>query len=164
VDKLETLPINSGDTSLLAFSNTLLDVFKANLSADRLLLPLLELLAFLLDMQILQRLITTTFKYVSGTKREPPLQNPFPLNTSSNKPRWRTVISFVQKSHYKSNSIPKLHAALATYRGLADIAAIRDDVLAKVTSMLLHPFPKVRSRLPHGPMQQVLHLPVDCSG
>jgi len=62
VDKLDTLPINSGDTSLLAFSNTLIDIFKANLSTDRLLLPLLELLVFLLDMQILQRLVDSHFK------------------------------------------------------------------------------------------------------
>lgn len=62
MDKLDTLPINSGDTSLLAFSNTLIDIFKANLSTDRLLLPLLELLVFLLDMQILQRLVDSHFK------------------------------------------------------------------------------------------------------
>jgi hypothetical protein len=37
----------------------------------------------------------------------------------------------------------KLHLALDIYRGLGLIPATRADTLAKVTSMLLHPFPKV---------------------
>ena len=37
----------------------------------------------------------------------------------------------------------KLHLALDVYRGLAVMPATRADTLAKVTSMLLHPFPKV---------------------
>jgi hypothetical protein len=37
----------------------------------------------------------------------------------------------------------KLHLALDVYRGLGVMSATRGDTLAKVTSMLLHPFPKV---------------------
>jgi hypothetical protein len=37
----------------------------------------------------------------------------------------------------------KLHLALDVYRGLGVIPPTRADTLAKVTSMLLHPFPKV---------------------
>jgi hypothetical protein len=37
----------------------------------------------------------------------------------------------------------KLHLALDVYRGLGVMPATRADTLAKVTSMLLHPFPKV---------------------
>ena len=37
----------------------------------------------------------------------------------------------------------KLHLALDVYRGLGSIPATRVETLAKVSSMLLHPFPKV---------------------
>lgn len=37
----------------------------------------------------------------------------------------------------------KLHLALDVYRGLGSIPATRADTLSKVSSMLLHPFPKV---------------------
>lgn len=37
----------------------------------------------------------------------------------------------------------KLMLALDVYRGLGSIAAARVDTITKVTSMLLHPFPKV---------------------
>jgi hypothetical protein len=38
----------------------------------------------------------------------------------------------------------KLHLVLDVYRGLADITIIRGEVVKKVVSMLLHPFPKIR--------------------
>jgi hypothetical protein len=85
--------------------------------------PALELLAFMLDMQILQKLAGTEFK-------------------------WRNLLSTVQKSHHKSNDIPKILAALHVYRGLADILGIRDDVLKKLVSMLkTNPYPRVRSSI-----------------
>ena len=37
----------------------------------------------------------------------------------------------------------KLHLALDVYRGLGSIPATRVETLTKVSSMLLHPFPKV---------------------
>lgn len=40
----------------------------------------------------------------------------------------------------------KLHLCLDVYRGLGMITATRADTLAKVASMLLHPFPKVPLR------------------
>lgn len=40
----------------------------------------------------------------------------------------------------------KLHLALDVYRGLGEIESTRADTLAKLTSMLLHPFPKVGPR------------------
>jgi hypothetical protein len=48
--------------SLLDISNCLLSIFKKNLETERVLLPLLDVLAFLFDMQVLQRLTTTSFK------------------------------------------------------------------------------------------------------
>jgi hypothetical protein len=37
----------------------------------------------------------------------------------------------------------KLHFSLDVYRGLGSVPSTRADTLAKVASMLLHPFPKV---------------------
>jgi len=56
---------------------------------------------------------------------------------------FRTLLSYVQKAHFKSTHIQKLHLALDVYRGLGTLQAVRTDTLAKVISMLLHPFPKV---------------------
>jgi hypothetical protein len=61
---------------------------------------------------------------------------------------FRTLLSYVQKAHFKSTHIQKLHLALGVYRGLGTIPATRADTLAKVTSMLLHPFPKVCLSIP----------------
>lgn len=53
------------------------------------------------------------------------------------------LLSYVQKAHFKSTHIQKLHLALDVYRGLGTIPTTRSETLAKVSSMLLHPFPKV---------------------
>jgi len=37
----------------------------------------------------------------------------------------------------------KLHLALDVYRGLGTVPSTKADTVTKVTSMLLHPFPKV---------------------
>ena len=58
---------------------------------------------------------------------------------------WRGLLSTVQKSHHKTTDLSKLMAAVHVYRGLAQIPAIRRDVLAKLISMLrTNPYPKVR--------------------
>jgi hypothetical protein len=80
----------------------------------------LELLAFLFDMQLPQRLVGSGFK-------------------------WRNLLSTVQKSHHKSNDIPKILAAVQVYRAMGDIPDIRSEVLKKLVSMLkTNPYPKVR--------------------
>lgn len=60
--------------------------------------------------------------------------------------RWRNLLSLVQKSHYKSNHMQKLHLACDVYRGLAEVEIIRADVLSKLVNMLGHPFPKVSTQ------------------
>ncbi|QDS73191.1 hypothetical protein FKW77_002579 [Venturia effusa] len=87
---------------------------------DRVLVPVLEVIAFLLDMGLIQRLSTTQFRYL-------------------------TLLSLIQKSHFKSTNIQKLHAVLNIYRSLAKIIPIRSEVIKKVTSMLVHPFPSIRA-------------------
>ncbi|KAJ4990348.1 beta-tubulin cofactor d [Stagonosporopsis vannaccii] len=110
---------NSDGFTLLDFATCLLELLKKEVENDRVLLPLLEGWAFLFDMQVVHRLVSTTFNF-------------------------RTLLSYVQKAHFKSTHMQKLQLALDVYRGLGSLQVVRPDTLAKVTSMLLHPFPKVR--------------------
>ena len=109
------------DAKLEAIMSTFTTVMKDQLAEGANLLPALELLAFLLDMQIPQRLAASlTFK-------------------------WRNLLSIVQKSHHKSNEIPKILAAVHVYIGLADVPCIRGETLKKLLSMLkTNPYPHVR--------------------
>lgn len=108
----------SDSTCLLDLANCLTQLLKSNINNDRILLPLLEILAFLFDMQVLQRLQQTPFNF-------------------------RILLSYTQKAHFKSTHMQKLHLALDVYRGLGVMPVTRADTLAKVVTMLLHPFPKV---------------------
>jgi hypothetical protein len=63
---LDTLPVD-GETaasqlSQLDIANCMLGLLKANINDDRVLVPLLETIAFLFDMQVMQRLTSTSFK------------------------------------------------------------------------------------------------------
>ncbi len=119
LDALETLPlIDRTSASLLSIGNALLELYTIHVCNDRVLIPLLELSVFLLDANWLQCLSQTDFK-------------------------WRSFLSLIQKSHFKSTNISKLIAALNVYRGLAEVQVVRVDVLLKLANMLLHPFPKV---------------------
>jgi hypothetical protein len=68
---LDALPVGSEAVapqfSQLDVANCMLNLLKANIDDDRVLIPLLETIAFLLDMQIMQRLVTTSFKFVPST-------------------------------------------------------------------------------------------------
>lgn len=66
------------------------------------------------------------------------------LITKTNSSSFRAVLSYTQKAHFKSTHMQKLYLALDVYRGLGTIPSTRADTITKVTSMLLHPFPKVR--------------------
>lgn len=110
-----------GDASLEKLLSIYASIMKALLVDTTNLHPALELLAFLLDMRLPQRLIDSqTFK-------------------------WRNLLSTVQKSHHKSNDIPKILAAVHVYHGLVDIPSIRGEVVKKLISMLkTNPYPRVR--------------------
>ncbi|PIG87156.1 tubulin-specific chaperone D [Aspergillus arachidicola] len=89
-----------------------------NLQDDRYAIPVLEFLAFLLD------------SYVSS----------IPQPSES-----RKLFVLVQKAHFKSSNIARLEAAIKVYAPLSRLEPLRADVLKKMTSMLLHPFPRVRN-------------------
>ena len=57
--------------------------------------------------------------------------------------RWKTLLARVQMSHFKSNNMTKLSLAIECYRGMSFVPAVRSEAMSKLTSMLLHPFPKV---------------------
>ena len=58
--------------------------------------------------------------------------------------RWRSVYLLVQKSHYKTGNVRKLEAAIKLYGSLVPVYP---EALQKLTSMLLHPFPKIRNHV-----------------
>ncbi|KNG82786.1 putative tubulin-specific chaperone D [Aspergillus nomiae NRRL 13137] len=89
-----------------------------NLQNDRYAIPVLECLAFLLD------------SYISFT----------PQSSES-----RKLFVLVQKAHFKSSNIGRLEAAIKVYAPLSRLEQLRAEVLKKMTSMLLHPFPRVRN-------------------
>jgi hypothetical protein len=66
VDALDSFPISSNtddDTfSLTDVAKCFVDLLKNNLDSERVLLPLMEVLAFLFDIQVMHRLIPTGFK------------------------------------------------------------------------------------------------------
>jgi hypothetical protein len=96
--------------------------------------PAMELMGFLFDYQIMQR---STTKYV-------PLASCL-LHTTRTQLTyfsWRGLYALIQNAHYQSGNIRKLEAAVKLYGGLLDIYP---DVSQKLTSMLLHKYPKIRT-------------------
>ncbi|ORY09655.1 tubulin folding cofactor D C terminal-domain-containing protein [Clohesyomyces aquaticus] len=126
LDALDISPTSTEDRasrtdefSLVEVANCLVDLMKQSLETERVLIPLLEVVAFLFDMQIMHRLVPTPFNF-------------------------RALLSVTQRAHFKSSHMQKLHLALDVYRGLGMIESTRKETIAKVTSMLLHPFPNIR--------------------
>lgn len=68
LDAIDAWPTTAADQpstvtfNLLDCVNCLLELLKRNLSTERVLLPLLEIFAFLFDMQVMHRLVETPFK------------------------------------------------------------------------------------------------------
>ena len=113
---LKLTTVDHLDELMDSFANILKSMLLENVNMH----PALELLAFLLDLQIPKRLSETAFK-------------------------WRNLLSTVQKSHHKSNDIPKILSALHVYRGLTDVPSIRGEIFKKLISMLkTNPYPRVR--------------------
>jgi hypothetical protein len=138
---LDALPVDSTTTtsqgSLVDVANCMLGLMKLNADNDRVIIPLLETIAFLFDMHTMQRLASSSsFKYVIPRSQA--------QLTFANATSFRSLLSQTQKAHFKSSHMQKLHFALDVYRGLGQIQATSSDTLTKVTNMLLHPFPKVK--------------------
>lgn len=68
----------------------------------------------------------------------------FSIRVIANIIRWRSLYLVVQKAHYKTGNVRKLEAAIKLYGGLVQVYP---EALEKLTSMLLHPFPKIRNQV-----------------
>ncbi|KAH8705099.1 putative tubulin-specific chaperone D [Talaromyces proteolyticus] len=99
----------------------LVAILELNLLDDRYAIPTMEISAFLLDIYSAQAAN--------------------PLNHTT----LRKLFVLVQKAHFKSSNIPRLEAAVKVYSALSHVQALRKDVLKKLTSILLHPYPKIRA-------------------
>lgn len=114
---------NSDETLLVGCLEVLSTALSENLQDDRYALPIVELLAFLIDSYT-----TTKVGEIS--------------------PVFRRVFILVQKSHFRSSNIARLEAAVQVYAALSRLEPLRNDVLKKLSSLLLHPFPRVRGKMP----------------
>nr|OQO24219.1 hypothetical protein B0A51_07610 [Rachicladosporium sp. CCFEE 5018] len=91
-------------------------------TSPHLILPALNLLAYLLSTSLPSLLLTHA--------------SPYP---------WRLLLSTIQHLHHKSSDIPRLLVCTDIYLHLAAIPAVRVEVLKKLLSMLkTNPFPRVR--------------------
>lgn len=109
------------DLAALAILCTYLtDLLRENISNDRLAMPTLEFVAFLLEAGILQRLRDQDFA-------------------------WKRLFTEVRKAHFKSGNVQKIEAAVKIYAGMMAVPRVRTEVQEKLCSMLLHPYPKIRN-------------------
>jgi hypothetical protein len=54
---------------------------------------------------------------------------------------WKSLYINVQKAHYKTSNVRKLEAAIHLYGALSEVYP---PAIEKLTTMILHPFPKIR--------------------
>ncbi|KAJ5654029.1 hypothetical protein N7490_001032 [Penicillium lividum] len=114
---------HSDSNILIEFLQVLSTALSDNLQDDRYAIPIIELIAFLLD------------SYHGYTVAGPNRSNPI----------FRKVFVLTQKAHFRSANIARLEGAVKVYAALSELESLRGDVLKKLTVMLLHPFPRVRS-------------------
>jgi len=142
--------------SLPALTTALTTVLQAAIAStpgssnDRLLLPLLGTVSFLLDAHLLHPVL-----------RQPRRLSQSQSDTQTTTLTPLTLLSLTQKAHYKSTSVPKLLVCVDIYRclglgfgagpesasdevGNGDEDKLKQEVKKKLASMLLHPFPRVR--------------------
>lgn len=109
--------------SLKDFITDFTHVLRENVADDRVSIPVIEVLVYILDMRLL-----------------------LPLRSEDSK--WRSLYVLVSKFHYRTTNMQKLFLAMDAYRGLVlmgnDVTACEKEVKDKIVSLLLHPFPKVR--------------------
>ena len=106
--------------NLATICTDLTDLIRENLPNDRLAIPLLEFVAFLLEADVLQRLRDQDFA-------------------------WKRLFTEVRKAHFKSGNVQKIEAAVRIYAGMMAVPRVKREVQEKLCSMLLHPYPKIRN-------------------
>ncbi|KAJ5893515.1 hypothetical protein N7495_005206 [Penicillium taxi] len=119
VINLNSTTANSRPAKLIAFLQVLSTVLSDNILDDRYAIPAIEFMAFLIDSY-----------YVASSEDVDPV--------------FRKIFALGQKAHFRSTNIARLEAGIRVYAALSRIESLRNDVLKKLTGMLLHPFPRVR--------------------
>lgn len=137
--------------SLHMMLTQLLTLLSTSLADERVLLPMLETISFILDAGIFARLADSVLHVQENIKEQ----------TSF---KYLTLLSLIQKSHFKSTNLPKLFVCVQIYCGLAllsepafrvpnddslpsnvqTLKSLRLETLKKLVGMLLHPYAKVR--------------------
>ncbi|CAK43174.1 uncharacterized protein An18g02440 [Aspergillus niger] len=105
-------------TAVLAIIKDLAAILGEYLQDDRFAIPVLELLAFLLDSFVFS----------------------VPDDSASS---LRKLFVLIQRAHFKSSNIARLEAAVRAYAPLSRIEQLHTEVIKKMTALLLHPFPRV---------------------
>ena len=134
----------------LEIYTTLLTILEQNLSEDRYAIPAVEILGFLLTQGLVDFRIQSQSRSISPSQPSP-------------KTSLRKTFTQTQKSHFKTSSVPRLEAALLCYSGLLHYISkseshfprsdstststtnLQNDIVKKLTSMLLHPYPRIRN-------------------
>lgn len=120
--------------TLMTVLKDLSSILSDNLHDDRYAIPAVEFLAFLIDGYIPSIPEGTVSRYALSLS---------PRKNMANLSSFRRLFVLVQKAHFKSSNISRLEAAIKAYSSLSRFEPLRGEVLKKLTSMLLHPFPRV---------------------
>lgn len=123
----------SSQEALVSLLQGLSTVLSDNLQDDRYAIPTVEILAFVLGGYIHHIPGGSEALYAPSNKSR----------NTTDQPSLRRIFVLVQKAHFKSSNMARLEAAIKVYGPLARVAALRMEVLKKITGMLLHPFPRV---------------------
>ncbi|KAJ5408904.1 hypothetical protein N7509_002787 [Penicillium cosmopolitanum] len=105
---------------LVTILQDLATVLTDTLQDDRYAIPTVDFISFLIDSYA-----------ISSPEQQDPI--------------FRQVFILVQKSHFRSSNISRIEAAVKVYAALSRLGPLRADSLKKLTGLLLHPFPRVRS-------------------
>ncbi|EDN06035.1 conserved hypothetical protein [Histoplasma mississippiense (nom. inval.)] len=97
-----------------------LSILESDNDDDRYAIPAVEMIAFLLD-------------------------NCFLHNSPDPNINYQNLFVAVQKFHFKSANMARIEAAIKVYALLWRMNVVRGDVMKKLTGMLLHPYPKIRT-------------------
>ncbi|KAL9102693.1 MAG: hypothetical protein Q9163_002184 [Psora crenata] len=106
-------------TDLCLLCDNLVEIVRDN-KYSRISIWAMEVIAFLFDVQIIQRLQPGGFG-------------------------WRNLFVAIKHAHFKSTDIRRLEAAIAVYSGLTSIETVKADVYKKLCDMLRNPIAKVRN-------------------
>ena len=124
---------SSSETACLTIGKALLVNLRSNHGRDRVIIPTLEVVAFLLRMKLLG--VDTAGKSDIDSEERPQRLD------------LKSLCLQTQKAGYKSGSVRKLEACVKVYGGIA--AATQQDAAQeakkRLGALLFHPWPKVRS-------------------